>query len=131
MNIDPRTFRLVAGLLGAAFIIILVSMAVLSGVGKEYPGVFDNILTGLLTGLLGLLISSRSEEPVDVKVTNQPVATTDVPPPKRTTRRRDTGLTVVGVVLIVVIVLFALGLGIGAHPLWFLLLLLCLVVVLL
>ena len=83
MNIDPRTFRLVAGLLGTAFIVILVSMAALAGLGKDYPGVFDNILTGLLTGLLGLLISSRSEEPVDVKVTNQPVATTDVPATRR------------------------------------------------
>jgi hypothetical protein len=88
MNIDPRTFRLVAGLLGVAFIVILASMAVLAGFGKPYPGVFDNILTGLLTGLLGLLISARSEEPVDVKVTNQPVATTDVPAAPRRKRTR-------------------------------------------
>lgn len=102
MTIDPRTFRLVAGLLGAAFIVILVAMAVLAGFDKPYPGVFDNILTGLLTGLLGLLISARSEEPVDVKVTNQPVATTDVPSPAK--RKRDRGEAWVGLLVAVLLV---------------------------
>lgn len=113
MNIDPRTFRLVAGLLGVAFIVILASMAVLAGFDKDYPGVFDNILTGLLTGLLGLLISARSEDPVDVNVTNTPVETVEAPAGTRRRKRSDSGIGVVGLILVIALVIIVLA-AIGA-----------------
>lgn len=120
MTIDPKTFRLVAGGLALALILDIVfigALALVAGItGHDIPipGMLDDLPKSLIPGLLGLLINARSEEPVDVKVTNptaQPVPTADVP---AKARRRgnarghlDLGavLTVALIVLVVVVIL--------------------------
>ena len=117
MSIDAKNFRIVAGGLVLALLLILVAMTVLAGIAVatdhevSYPGVFDNILTGLITGLFGLLVNARSEEPVDVKVTNTPVETVDAPPAAKRKRRSDRGdIGVVGAIVLLILVAIAVRL---------------------
>lgn len=134
MSIDTRTFRLVAGGLACALLLDLLLVGTIALVGVivghdvSYPSILDDIPKGLIPGLLGLLVNARSEEPVDVNVTNRsadPIPTE----PVAAKRKRDRGHLAGGEAVVFVIIAVAILLGLTVHPLLFLLMLLAIAVV--
>lgn len=116
MNLDNFTRHVAAATI--ALLAVLFSGAVVWQVihGHEV----DALLAGLVGTTIGYLIPSPTQSRVTVE--------NDPSDPVPVATAKDSGLTLVGALLIALIILVALGLGLGAHPLFFLLLLLIVVV---
>lgn len=121
---DRFTVRVVV--LGLLLIIVLsvIAALILALQHVDMPDYLKYVGTTAL-GVFGGILVKTATEVQPVAVVDSPVATTDKPAKRH---RDDTGLTALGALLIALIVILAFGLGVGAHPLFFLLLLLALVV---
>lgn len=87
MKIDAATFRLVVGGLVLALLFDLAGLLACALIGTDAPGEFSDLLQALVPSLLALLVSSHSEDPVPVTVTDQPVTVTDAPSGRLSTRK--------------------------------------------
>ena len=71
-----KVFDVLVYFLGAALLITIVGVIVLLAFGKPVDDILKQAITGLVTGLLGLMVrapSSPDDDPMPVNVVNTPL----------------------------------------------------------